>query len=71
MFAGSHGVEPTAHEAGPGAINAGLFNLMRQISMLYGPQGIAWAVTMLLDPEADIMHGGVLKLDAGGLNGIF
>ena len=44
---------------------------MRQISMLYGPQGIAWAVTMLLDPEADIMHGGVLKLDAGGLNGIF
>ncbi len=123
VFAGSHGVEPTAHEAGPGAINAGLFNLMRQISMLYGPQGvtthticsgpadtprlrriatqvaeerglpfdevwqeyinrnslgrlptpqgIAWAVTMLLDPEADIMHGGVLKLDAGGLSGIF
>ena len=28
VCAGSHGVEPTALEAGPGAINAGLFNLM-------------------------------------------
>ena len=35
------------------------------------PDEIAWAVTMLLEPEADVMHGGVLKLDAGGLRGIF
>ncbi len=122
-FAGSLGLEPRAHEAGPGAINAGVFNLMRQISLLYGPKGVtvhtlapgpadtprlrrivqsvadernvpfdevwqeyqaqnslqrlptpqevAWAVTMLLDPEADIMHGGVLHLDAGGLRGIY
>lgn len=123
VFAGSLGVEPTAHEAGPGAINAGLFNLMRQISLLYGPRGItthtvclgpadtprlrriataiaeergipfddvwqqyidrnslgrlptldeiAWAVALLLDPEADCMHGGVLNIDVGGLRGIF
>jgi NAD(P)-dependent dehydrogenase (short-subunit alcohol dehydrogenase family) len=121
-FAGTLGVEPRAHEAGPGAINAGLLNLMRQISLLYGPRGvtvhticpgpadtprlrritaavaaergvpasevwqeyeqrtslgrlptageIAWAVTLLLDPEADVMHGGVLHLDGGGLSGI-
>jgi NAD(P)-dependent dehydrogenase (short-subunit alcohol dehydrogenase family) len=121
-FAGTLGIEPRAHEAGPGAINAGLLNLMRQISLLYGPRGmtvhtivpgpadtprlrrivetvaaergvefddvwteyeaqnslgrlptpeeIAWAVTMLLDPEAVIMHGGVLHLDAGGLRGV-
>jgi NAD(P)-dependent dehydrogenase (short-subunit alcohol dehydrogenase family) len=120
-FAGTLGLEPRAHEAGPGAINAGVFNLMRQLSLLYGPKGvtmhtlapgpadtprlrriveavaaergvsfdevwaeyaalnslgrlptpeeIAWAVTMLLDPAADIMHGGVLHLDAGGLRG--
>ena len=30
------------------------------------PDEIAWAVTMLLDPEADVLHGGVLHLDAGG-----
>jgi len=123
VFAGSHGVGPTALEAGPGAINAGVFNLMRQISLLYGPQGItthticsgpadtprlrriatqvaqergisfeevwqeyighnslghlptpadiSWAVTTLLEAEADVMHGGVLKHDAGGLSGIF
>jgi len=121
-FAGTLGIEPRAHEAGPGAINAGLLNLMRQISLLYGPRGvtvhticpgpadtprlrritaavaaergvpagevwqeyeqrnslgrlptadeIAWAVTLLLEPEADVMHGGVLHLDAGGLGGI-
>jgi len=34
------------------------------------PNEIAWAVTILLEPEADVMHGGVLKLDAGGLSGI-
>lgn len=122
-FAGSLGLEPRAHEAGPGAINAGVFNLMRQISTLYGPRGItthtiapgpadtprlrrivtavaqergvpfeevwqgyldanslgrlptvdeiAWAVMLLLDPEADVMHGGVLNLDAGALRGIY
>lgn len=121
-FAGTLGLEPRAHEAGPGAINAGLFNLMKQISLLYGPKGvtvhtvapgpadtprlrriveavaaergvgfetvwaeyaahnslgrlptvdeIAWAVEMLLTPEAAIMHGSVLHLDAGGLHGI-
>jgi NAD(P)-dependent dehydrogenase (short-subunit alcohol dehydrogenase family) len=121
-FAGTFGLEPSAHEAGPGAINAGLFNLMKQISLLYGPKGvtvhtvapgpadtprlrriveavatergepfesvwaeyearnslgrlptideIAWAVEMLLSPEAAIMHGSVLHLDAGGLRGI-
>jgi NAD(P)-dependent dehydrogenase (short-subunit alcohol dehydrogenase family) len=120
--AGTLGLEPRAHEAGPGAINAGVFNLMRQISLLYGPRGvtvhtiapgptdtprlrqivarvaeergvdvdevwkeyeaqtslgrmptvneIAWAVTLLLEPEADILHGSVLHLDAGGLRGI-
>lgn len=122
-FAGSLGIEPRAHEAGPGAINAGLFNLMRQISLLYGPKGVtvhtissgpcdtprlrnivtnvaaeqgrsfeevwaeyeaqtslgrmptptevAWGVTLLLDPRADVMHGGVMRLDAGGTKGIF
>ena len=122
-FAGSLGIEPKGHEAGPGAINAGLFNLMRQISILYGPKGvtvhtissgpadtprlreivtnvsaergepfdsvwaeyesqntlgrmpkpeeIAWAVALLLEPEAAVMHGSVLKLDAGGMKGIF
>jgi NAD(P)-dependent dehydrogenase (short-subunit alcohol dehydrogenase family) len=121
-FAGTLGLEPRAHEAGPGAINAGLFNLMKQISLLYGPKGvtvhtiapgpadtprlrrivetvasergvdfetlwaeyaahnslgrlptvdeIVWAVEMLLAPEAAIMHGSVLHLDAGGLRGI-
>ena len=122
-FAGSLGLEPRATEAGPGAINAGLFNLMRQLSLLYGPRGdhdahdqpgsgrhpaaagdrgggrgresasrttrcgrrtrpatrsagcplptrSPGASTLLLDPEADVMHGGVLYLDAGGHRGI-
>lgn len=120
-FAGTLGIEPKPHEAGPGAINAGVFNLMRQISLLYGPKGvtvhtiapgpsdtprlrriltnvaaergidfdevydeyvrenslgrlgtideIAWAVMLLLEPQADLMHGGVLHLDAGSLRG--
>jgi NAD(P)-dependent dehydrogenase (short-subunit alcohol dehydrogenase family) len=115
-------VEPGASEAGPGAINAGLINLMKQISLLYGPRGVtvhtlvpgpmdtprlraiasaiaeergvsvdevwaeyeakvslgrlptvdevAWAVELLLAPQADILHGSVLHLDAGGLRGI-
>jgi NAD(P)-dependent dehydrogenase (short-subunit alcohol dehydrogenase family) len=121
-LAGSLGLEPRAHEAGPGAVNAAVFNLMRQISLLYGPRGVtthtlspgptdtprlrrivaavaaergaaeddvwqeyvvqnslgrlptadelAWAVEMLLDPEAGILHGSVLYLDAGGHRGI-
>jgi NAD(P)-dependent dehydrogenase (short-subunit alcohol dehydrogenase family) len=121
-FAGSLGLEPRAHEAGPGAVNAAVFNLMRQVSLLYGPRGVtahtlspgpadtprlrrivaavaaergaaeedvwqeyvaqnslgrlptvselAWAVEMLLDPEADLLHGSVLYLDAGGHRGI-
>jgi NAD(P)-dependent dehydrogenase (short-subunit alcohol dehydrogenase family) len=120
-IAGTLGLEPRAHEAGPGAVNAGLINLMKQISLLYGPRGvrvhtvvpgpadtprlrniaaavaeeqgrvfeavwaeylaqnslgrlpsvdeIAWAVEMLLAPEAAAMHGSVLHLDAGGLRG--
>lgn len=121
-FAGSLGLEPRATEAGPGAINAGVFNLMRQLSLVYGPRGVtthtispgpadtprlraivaavaaeqqrpvdevwasyaaenslgrlptadevAWGVTVLLDPEADLMHGSVMYLDAGGHRGI-
>jgi NAD(P)-dependent dehydrogenase (short-subunit alcohol dehydrogenase family) len=121
-FAGSLGLEPSATEAGPGAINAALFNLMRQLSLIWGPRGvtthtispgpadtprlrriieavaaergrpveevrasylagnslgrlptadhIAWGVTLLLDPEADLLHGSVLHLDAGGHRGI-
>ena len=121
-FAGALGLEPRAHEAGPGAVNAGVFNLMRQVSLLYGPRGVtthtlspgpadtprlhrivatvaaergaaeeevwqeyvaqnslgrlptagelAWAVELLLDPEADLLHGSVLYLDAGGHRGI-
>lgn len=121
-FAGSLGLEPRATEAGPGAVNAAVFNLMRQLSLLYGPRGVtthtispgpadtprlrrivaavaeesgrpeeevwatyaaenslgrlptadevAWGVTLLLDPEADLLHGSVLNLDAGGHRGI-
>lgn len=123
MFAGTLGLEPKPSSAGPGAINAGVLNLMRQLGDVYGPRGvtthtvspgptesprlralveraaaekgigveeqwasyaagtslgrlptvdqIAWAVTLLLDPEADAMHGGVLHLDAGGQRSIY
>jgi NAD(P)-dependent dehydrogenase (short-subunit alcohol dehydrogenase family) len=122
VFAGTLGLEPKPASAGPGAINAGVLNLMRQLGDVYGPRGvtthtlspgptdsprlhalveraaaekgvpveeqwasyaaqtslgrlpkveeIAWAVTLLLDPEADVLHGGVLSLDAGGHRGI-
>jgi len=121
-LAGSLGLEPSAGEAGPGAINAGLFNLMRQYSLIYGPRGvtthtispgpadtprlrrivaavaeergvgfdkvwseyearnslrrfpqveeIAWVIDVLLSPQADLMHGSVLKLDGGASRGI-
>ncbi len=32
---------------------------------------IAWSVTILLEPEADAMHGGVINLDAGLLKGVY
>jgi NAD(P)-dependent dehydrogenase (short-subunit alcohol dehydrogenase family) len=31
---------------------------------------IAWSVDILLAPEADLMHGSVLKLDGGASHGI-
>jgi len=120
-IAGTLGIEPGASEAGPGAVNAALLNLMKQIShnsadrgftvhsLVPGPMDtprlrniataiaeeegvpfdevwaryegrtslgrlptvaqVAWAVELLLDPEADILHGTVLHLDAGGLRG--
>ena len=40
-FARRLGLEPRAHEAGPVAVNAAVFHLMRQISLLYGPRGVA------------------------------
>ena len=118
-IAGTLGLEPGPHEAGPGAINAGLINLMKQISLVYGPKGVtvhalvpgpmdtsrlrriardvaeergaafdevwaeygsrtslgrlptveevAWAIELLLAPEAAVWHGSVMHLDAGGL----
>lgn len=38
--AGSLGAEPGPLDAAPGTANAGLLNLMRQISALYGPRGV-------------------------------
>ena len=37
---GYHAVEPRPHETMPGVINAGLHNLIRQLSDLYGPRGV-------------------------------
>lgn len=117
--AGTLGLEPGRDEAGPGGVNAGLVNLMKQVALNHGADGITvhtlvpgpmdtprlrriaariaherdrpvdevwaeyeakvplgrlprvdelvWAVEMLLAPEADILHGTVLHLDAGGL----
>jgi NAD(P)-dependent dehydrogenase (short-subunit alcohol dehydrogenase family) len=117
--AGTLGLEPGRDEAGPGGVNAGLVNLMKQIALNHGRDGITvhtlvpgpmdtprlrriaeriasergrpadevwaeyeakvpigrlprvdelvWAARMLLEPEADILHGTVLHLDAGGL----
>jgi NAD(P)-dependent dehydrogenase (short-subunit alcohol dehydrogenase family) len=121
-IAGTLGIEPGPSEAGPGAVNAGLLNVMKQISLNRAEQGftvhslvpgpmdtprlrriaetiaeeegvpfeqvwsrylsrtslgrlprveeVAWAVELLLAPEADILHGSVLHLDAGGLRGV-
>ena len=117
--AGTLGLEPGRDEAGPGGVNAGLVNLMKQVALNHGADGITvhtlvpgpmdtprlrriaervaterdrpveevwaeyearvplgrlprveelvWAATTLLAPEADILHGTVLHLDAGGL----
>lgn len=47
--AGSLGIEPGPHDAAPGVANAGLVNLMRQASQLYGPRGVV-TVTLALGP---------------------
>ncbi|MCZ4534853.1 SDR family oxidoreductase [Gordonia terrae] len=39
-IAGSLGIEPGPLDAGPGTANAALLNLMRQISLMYGPRGM-------------------------------
>ncbi|NGP04681.1 SDR family oxidoreductase [Rhodococcus sp. 14C212] len=39
-IAGSLGLEPGPLDAGPGTVNAAVFNLMRQLSALYGPKGV-------------------------------
>jgi NAD(P)-dependent dehydrogenase (short-subunit alcohol dehydrogenase family) len=33
-------------------------------------QEISWAMDMLLSPQADLMHGSVLKMDGGASRGI-
>ncbi len=119
---GYHGFEPDPTAIAPGIVNAGLANLIRQLSMLYGKRGVsvhlvspgpvdtprirqlaedgarlsgepaesildgwrkessfgqlitvdqvAWAVSLLLDPEADCLHGSVLHMDGGRRRGI-
>lgn len=39
-IAGSLGLEPGPLDAAPGTVNAAVFNLMRQLSALYGPKGV-------------------------------
>jgi len=39
-IAGHYGLEPTAYAAAAGVANAALFNVMRQLSLAYGPRGI-------------------------------
>ncbi|PBC44864.1 short-chain dehydrogenase [Rhodococcus sp. ACS1] len=39
-IAGSLGLEPGPHDAAPGTANAAVFNMMRQLSALYGPKGV-------------------------------
>jgi NAD(P)-dependent dehydrogenase (short-subunit alcohol dehydrogenase family) len=119
---GHYGLEPTAYAAAAGVANAAILNVVRQLSMAYGPRGItahtivpgpadterlrrvaatraeqrncstdevldemraesslgilstpeqiAWAVTLLLAPEADAMTGSSLMLDAGRRRGL-
>jgi NAD(P)-dependent dehydrogenase (short-subunit alcohol dehydrogenase family) len=122
-LSGYLGAEPNGDELGPGIVNAALHNLMRQLSYIYGPDGVtvhtvspgpvdserlrriaetraaengqtaesfldgfrsasplgtlidvdqvAWAVDLLLDPEASALHGSTLALDGGRLHGVF
>ncbi len=119
---GHYGLEPTAYAAAAGVANAAILNVVRQLSMAYGPRGItahtivpgpadterlrrvaatraeqrncstddvldemraesslgilstpeqiAWAVTLLLAPEAEAMTGSSLMLDAGRRRGL-
>jgi NAD(P)-dependent dehydrogenase (short-subunit alcohol dehydrogenase family) len=48
-IAGSLGFEPGPMDAGPGTVNAALVNLMKQISLLYGPRGLV-SVTIAPGP---------------------
>lgn len=41
------------------------------LGRLVTPREVAWAVTTLLAPEADALHGSVLALDVGARKGIF
>ncbi len=119
---GHYGLEPTAYASAAGVGNAALLNVIRQLSLAYGPRGItahlvapgpadterlrrvaadrarlngitvddvldemkaesslgqftqpeqvAWALEMLLAPEATAMTGSTLMLDAGRRRGL-
>ncbi len=119
---GHYGFEPTAYASAAGVGNAALMNVIRQLSLAYGPRGItahllapgpadterlrrvaadrarlneisveavldtmkaesslgrfteakqvAWALAMLLAPEASAMTGSALMLDAGRRRGL-
>ena len=119
---GHYGFEPTAYAASAGVANAALANVVRQLSLAYGPRGVtahliapgpadterlrrvaadraalrgisvdevmagmlaessigrfttpeqvAWAVSILLAPEADAMTGSSLMLDSGRRRGL-
>lgn len=119
---GHYGFEPTAYAASAGVANAALVNVVRQLSLAYGPRGVtahliapgpadterlrrvaadraaqrgitvdavlaemlaessigrfttpeqvAWAVSILLAPEADAMTGSSLMLDSGRRRGL-
>ncbi|WP_374495479.1 SDR family oxidoreductase [Zoogloea sp.] len=119
---GHYGFEPTAYAAAAGVANAALANVVRQLSLAYGPRGVtahliapgpadterlrrvaadraalrgvsvdevlagmlaessigrfttpeqvAWAVSILLAPEADAMTGSSLMLDSGRRRGL-
>ena len=41
------------------------------LGRLVTPEQVAWAVALLLDPEADALHGSTLGLDMGARRGIF
>jgi NAD(P)-dependent dehydrogenase (short-subunit alcohol dehydrogenase family) len=41
VFTGFLAIEPTKHEAAPGAINAAVHNLIRQTADLLGPRGVS------------------------------